>query len=110
SLDGAILPDDALAEGREARAAAARAAEVPGDDRLPEPPGEVVHQEPRAPVRHAQGPAGGGDGAVRLDHLEQADLPRPESAALPEIHPHGEPRHAGTVTPSGRARYGAARP
>src|SRR5437588_11168557 len=67
----AVLPKQALAERRDARAATARAADRRLDDRLAEIAVQRLRELPGAPVGHAHGARRGRDRAGLADALEQ---------------------------------------
>jgi hypothetical protein len=108
SLDDPVALDDLSAPHGQARPPTAMAARLLRDNRLSETLVQVVDEQPRLAVGHAHDAAGLADGAVRLDQLEEADLPGAESAALAEVDSDGQARHARTVAPSGRETGGRA--
>src|SRR5262245_11660498 len=85
------------AEGRQAGAAAADAAELGAHRRLAEALVDAVDQLPGAAVGHPHLAAGRRDRAEPVDALEQGDLARPDRAAGIEIDAQAQLRHAAII-------------
>ena len=85
---------DGMTELGQGRAAAVLASFLGGDDRDVEAPIQTVDEQPGAPVRHRHLPAGLGNRAVLVDHLQQFNLAWANGAVSVEIDTQRQLRHS----------------
>src|SRR5579875_1998964 len=116
ALDIPVRGNELATERREPRAAAAGAADDCRGDRFIEGMIEVIEQQPRATIAHAELAGRLRERAARLDALEQRDLAGADRAPRTEVdpQPHTErgalTAHACDVSASRAARPARDRP
>ncbi len=102
-LDGAIKVDDLLADGGNHRAAAAGTTRFGGNRGFTQRPVDLLDQQPRPPIRHADRAGRGRDRSGGLDRLQKRDLAGADAVPGRQIDADGEMR-AGHGRPPGTSR------